>query len=81
MIGKIDKDGCLFIKRKGIFREQFCPYDSDVTSCGDWCPRFVEDIVFGQVTTCGCRVNLEIDEREYKKEIKCCPDKPLKKTY
>ena len=39
---KIDEKGHLWIERKGKMKDQFCPYDSDMSHCGDWCPLFVE---------------------------------------
>lgn len=42
MKGIINKDGCLFIYRKGSYRNQHCPFTSDISCCGDWCPLFGE---------------------------------------
>ena len=39
---KIDEKGHLWIERKGKMKDQFCPYDSDMSHCGDWCPLFEE---------------------------------------
>ena len=39
---KIDNEGYLWIERKGKMKDQFCPYDSDMSHCGDWCPLFLE---------------------------------------
>lgn len=41
MKGKIDKDGFLWIERKGEWTKQFCPFVSKVW-CGHWCPLFGE---------------------------------------
>ena len=46
MRAKIRMFGWLQIERKGIFKQQFCPYrDREVEEelcCGDWCPLFNE---------------------------------------
>ena len=38
MKGKIDKGGSLL---KGL-KYQYCPFDREERSCGDWCPHFGE---------------------------------------
>lgn len=66
MIGKISKDGLLSIKRKEIWKEQFCPYDND-SMCGDYCPAFTDvDIIQGISLACASNrhiINIELDER------------------
>ena len=42
MEGKIDKHGFLWIKRKGKFVIQACPFTQDEVKCGHWCPQFGE---------------------------------------
>lgn len=43
MNGKIDKKGNLYIKRANSdMIRQVCPYCSDESSCGEWCPLFGE---------------------------------------
>ena len=43
MKGKIDKDGFLWIERKGEWTKQFCPFVGDCNDwCGQWCPLFGE---------------------------------------
>jgi phage baseplate assembly protein gpV len=47
MEGKIDKDGCLLLKRHGKLRSQWCPWtalgdENPANSCGHWCPHFGE---------------------------------------
>ena len=47
MVGKIDIDGSLNIKRYKNMDMTYCPYcvtpDGDqLLSCGDWCPQFGE---------------------------------------
>ncbi len=48
---KINREGLLWIERKGVMKEQICPYCSSAiwsgtsvvrAKCGDWCPLFVE---------------------------------------
>jgi hypothetical protein len=41
MKGKIDKDGFLWIERKGEWTKQRCPFVGD-DWCGHWCPLFGE---------------------------------------
>jgi hypothetical protein len=40
MEGKINQYGNLEIKRHGVFKRQFCPYNE--CPCGDGCPLFSE---------------------------------------
>lgn len=50
MKGKIDKDGTLYIERKGKYKCQCCPIpeikgmEGVVSGCGDWCPLFGEPV-------------------------------------
>lgn len=67
MIGKINKDGLLLIKRKEIWKEQFCPYDSD-RICGEHCPAFNDDGINDNVVFLSCvkesiKIYIEINER------------------
>ena len=42
---KINREGLLWIERKGVMKEQICPYCSSAmvrAKCGDWCPLFEE---------------------------------------
>ncbi len=41
MAGKIDRDGLLWLMRRGTMRQQLCPH-TDNQPCGDWCPKFKE---------------------------------------
>ena len=71
---KIDEKGHLWIERKGKMKDQFCPYDSDMSHCGDWCPLFVEpsfhkadDIVSFdniEVALCGIIYNVPVADFE-----------------
>lgn len=38
----IDRKGFMSLKRKGQFRENYCPYGNVETLCGDYCPHFSE---------------------------------------
>jgi len=67
MKGKIDKDGFLWIERKGEWTKQFCPFVSKVW-CGHWCPLFGEpEFIDGHPRLSLCRKVLEfvslVDER------------------
>lgn len=42
MIGKIDKEGYLSIKREQGWVRQHCPYQQRNIQCGNWCPQFGE---------------------------------------
>jgi hypothetical protein len=49
---KINKHGCLVIKRKSIWDEMYCQYDID-RFCGDRCvkfqePKFYTEHVYGE---------------------------------
>jgi len=46
MEGKIDKHGFLWIKRKGKFVIQVCPFTQNETKCGHWCPQFGEPTLY-----------------------------------
>lgn len=37
--GKIDKNGRLYIERRGILHAQYCPYGPQ-SACGEWCSKF-----------------------------------------
>ena len=39
MKGKIDKNGRLFIERRGTMKLQTCPFTFE-NPCGNWCPLF-----------------------------------------
>jgi len=67
MKGKIDKDGFLWIERKGEWTKQFCPFVSKVW-CGHWCPLFGEpEFIDGHPRLSLCRKVLKfvslVDER------------------
>ena len=67
MKGKIDKDGFLWIERKGEWTKQFCPFVGDGW-CGHWCPLFGEpEFIDGHPRLSLCRKVLEfvslVDER------------------
>ena len=68
---KIDKEGFLWIERKGRMKNQVCPYDSDRSHCGDWCPLFVEpsfhkadDKANIEVALCGIIHNVPVADFE-----------------
>lgn len=47
IVGKINENGMLEIKRGRNFKKQLCPYPNDlleVSLCGDHCPFFSEPI-------------------------------------
>lgn len=58
MEGQIDEKGNLRLLRKGKLKIQSCPY-SDIDPCGDWCPRFIDDLAsdkidgISRLTICG----------------------------
>ena len=61
MKGKIDKDGFLWIERKGEWTKQFCPFVSKVW-CGHWCPLFGEpEMLDGKPSLSLCRKVLKFD--------------------
>jgi len=67
MKGKIDKDGFLWIERKGEWTKQYCPIVND-DWCGQWCPLFGEpEFIDGHPRLSLCRKVLEfvslVDER------------------
>ena len=74
MKGKIDKDGFLWIERKGKWTKQFCPFIGD-DWCGQWCllfgePEFIDGhprFIDGHPRLSLCRKVLEfvplVDER------------------
>lgn len=70
MNAKINKNGDLLIKRKGVFRKQFCPFSTADDCCGDWCPKFDDDIAFKKVIVCGEEIDIIVDERDYKNNAK-----------
>uniref|UniRef100_A0A6M3KJK6 Uncharacterized protein n=1 Tax=viral metagenome TaxID=1070528 RepID=A0A6M3KJK6_9ZZZZ len=46
MKGKINEYGNLEFLRKGIFKQQLCPFNGDGEfSCGDWCSLFGEPVI------------------------------------
>lgn len=59
MTGKIDKGGYLLIKRRNVFKPQFCPHGDD--ACGDWCPLFDDsDADIGEIQLCnGKRITVK----------------------
>ena len=38
--GKIDKNGIFYLLRNDKMKKQYCPFGTDGTGCGDWCPLF-----------------------------------------
>jgi len=52
----IDKAGLLYLERAGKLKGQACPFASEETSCGHWCPHFGEPDSDEIVLTCGARV-------------------------
>lgn len=50
MNGKINERGILEIERAGTYKEMYCPYDTEGTRCGDWCPLFGEPLVDRRVS-------------------------------
>jgi len=57
MKGKIDKDGFLWIERKGEWTKQFCPFVGDCNDwCGQWCPLFGEP--FSKINHAGAELSL-----------------------
>jgi hypothetical protein len=47
--GKIDNLGFLSIKRKDIWKQQYCMYTEN-QKCGDWCPLFDGPEIVGDDT-------------------------------
>jgi len=45
MIGKINKNGELYIERCGKMGIQYCPFQVGAEACGVWCPLFGEPFV------------------------------------
>ena len=39
---KIDQQGWLWLRRKGKWFQQFCPFSPVENPCGGWCPHFGE---------------------------------------
>ena len=67
---KIDKNGWLWLKRKGKYKAQYCPYQPKEVRCGDWCPNFeAPDFYWGYYNLQICQSQILqtetlIDERE-----------------
>ena len=64
MVGRVDKEGLLWLTRKGKLTQQLCPFGSGSNPCGDHCPHFC-DPKENRVTICHNNTLLGIaDERE-----------------
>ncbi len=72
MQGRLDKEGCLAVNRRGNWTAQFCPHLEEAR-CGDWCPHLKEFILphfeESQMLELGCNganTTIEVVEDERK---------------
>jgi len=74
---KIDRKGCLWVRRGNELKMQFCPFQSleEDVYCGDWCPLFGEPFILFDATLkicqdkeLRCQIEEFIDERTQKTE-------------
>jgi hypothetical protein len=61
MVGYLNFEGHLSIKRRGVLWPQLCPGHYSNYNCGDWCPHFGEP---QRPKTKGLYIKLEICHRK-----------------
>ena len=68
LYGKIDENGIFYLLRDGKMKKQYCPFVTDGSGCGEWCPLFMcieEMYCNAKVTLCHKEYHLTLtNERD-----------------